>query len=182
MSRLPFQNPNSINAFQFGVDSMTRYIRSWNCSCCGKPVIYDNQEQTINCGCGKTKATFINLTMFKPLPKYDRNIYDQKIEVPIDAAKFVDPDTQTLWISDVNSIFKGNENPRLVLSYVYYPKDDKTQLKLAVKGKFHMEKLCYNLKDPHSWTERLWIMIPIEQIDTILKYVERNPHKLASWC
>lgn len=32
-----------------------RYVRKWDCSVCGLPVVYDSEADLISCGCGEVK-------------------------------------------------------------------------------------------------------------------------------
>lgn len=165
---------------------MPLYRRKWNCAVCGKPVIWDSDAQTLSCGCRTAKCTFVNMEAFELLPKYDRKIWKETLTVPIDCAKFLSNEilldgSQVLFISDRNSIFKGNENPQATLRWIYYPENDKIQLCIAVSGTFHTEKISYNQKDPDNWKERMWIFLNGEQVGKILAYLQRDPQQLASW-
>jgi len=107
--------------------------------------------------------------------KYAKHIRNRK-EFQIDSAAFFVGDFYH--ISDRHNFSRG-EDPRLVVSFIYYPKEDKNQLRLAIKGKFHIEDLREN---PEKWVEKIWITIPIEKVDEIAKFLEQeNPHKLSSW-
>ena len=119
------------------------------------------------------------------LPKYDRKYWESKT-IPIDCAKFLSNEIlldgkQVLFISDRDSIFKGNENPRMALRWIHYPRKDKVQLCLAVSGTFHTEKIAYNRKEAKQWHERMWIFIPAETVKELIGFLQRNPQLLASW-
>lgn len=164
---------------------MTLYRRKWNCAVCGKPVIYDSVKQTLSCKCRNSKCTFVNLDAFEPLPKYDRKFWEG-ITLPIDSAKFLSTEflldgSQVIFISDRQSIFKGNENPQAQLRWIHYPEKDKVQLCIAVSGQFHTEKIAYNTRDVNQWKERLWIYVDGETVKRIVEYLQRNPQLLASW-
>lgn len=157
---------------------MTLYRRKWNCAVCNKPLIFDDEKHTLICGCGSFKATFVNLQEFIPMPKYDSKFWKSEI-LPIDSAKFLN--NEILFISDRQSIFRGNENPQLQIRWIHYPEKDKIQLCMAVSGTFHTEKLAYNSKNPNDWKERMWIYIPSETVKQILNFLGKNPQLLASW-
>jgi len=150
------------------------YKRKFPCHICGKPVYWDSDRQLLSCGCGTSKATFVNLEAFEQLPKYARHI--RKAEFPIDSISFFDG--SFMHISDQ----RNKEDPRMVVSFINYPKERRVQLRLAFHGRFHKEKLSYNTKDPKDWKEKVWIIIPIEELDRILQFLQNeNPMKLASW-
>ena len=164
---------------------MTLYVRKYPCAICREPVYWDSEKQKLTCGCGTFKHTFVNLKVFTPVPKYDRRYWKSET-FPIDSAKFLLNEflldgSQVLLISDRQSIFKGNENPRMTLRWIHYPKRDKIQLCMAVTGTFHTEKIAYQRKNPQNWKERMWIYIPPETIPKIIEFLERDPNKLASW-
>jgi len=164
---------------------MPLYKRKFPCSVCGKPVYWDSDRQLLSCGCGTTKATFVNLEHFEKLPKFDRKFWSSEV-FPIDCAKFLSNEIlldgrQILFISDRNSIVAGNEDPKLVARWIHYPKDDKIQLCFAISGSFHTEKICYNQKDPNQWNERIWIFLPREIIPKLIEFMQKDPLKLENW-
>jgi len=164
---------------------MTVYVRKFPCAVCGENVYWDSETQLLSCGCGKFHANSVDLREYIPLPKYDRKYWESKT-IPIDCAKFLSNEIlldgkQVLFISDRDSIFKGNENPRMALRWIHYPRKDKVQLCLAVSGTFHAEKIAYNRKEAKQWHERMWIFIPAETVKELIGFLERNPQLLASW-
>lgn len=164
---------------------MTIYVRKTTCAICGKQVFFDDEKRTLSCGCGTFKATFVNLNEFIPMPKYDRKYWRSEI-FQIDCAKFLSNEilldgSQVLFISDRQSIFKGNENPQMHLRWIHYPEKNKTQLCLAISGSFHTEKIAYNQKNPETWKERMWIFLSPETVKQIIGFLERNPQQIASW-
>ena len=164
---------------------MTVYVRKFPCAVCGENVYWDSETQLLTCGCGKFHANSVDLREYIPLPKYDRKYWESKT-IPIDCAKFLSNEIlldgkQVLFISDRDSIFKGNENPRMALRWIHYPRKDKVQLCLAVSGTFHTEKIAYNRKEAKQWHERMWIFIPAETVKELIAFLERNPQLLASW-
>lgn len=164
---------------------MTVYVRKHNCAVCGENVYWNSETQILSCGCGKFHANAVDLREYIPLPKYDRKYWESKT-IPIDCAKFLSNEIlldgkQVLFISDRDSIFKGNEDPRLSLRWIHYPRKDKVQLCLAVSGTFHTEKIAYNKKEAKQWHERMWIFIPAETVKELIGFLQRNPQLLASW-
>ncbi|MEM2972085.1 MAG: hypothetical protein QW270_06675 [Candidatus Bathyarchaeia archaeon] len=163
---------------------MTLYVRKWNCSICGKPLIFD-EKHTLSCGCGSFKASFVNLQEFISMPKYDSKFWQSDV-LPIDSAKFLSNEilldgSQVLFISDRQSIYRGNENPQAQLRWIHYLEKDKIQLCIAISGTFHTEKLAYNSKDANQWRERMWIYISPETVSSMIKFLEKNPQLIASW-
>lgn len=164
---------------------MTLYRRNWDCAVCGEPVYWDSDARKLSCGCGVYPASFVNLSQFKEMPKYDRKYWKSET-FSIDSAKFLSNEilldgSQVLFISDRNSIIAGNEDPKLTLRWIRYPKGDKVQLCLAVSGSFHTEKIAYNKKNPQEWKERMWILLPSEVLPKIIKFLEKDPQVIASW-
>ena len=164
---------------------MTVYVRKFPCAVCGENVYWDSETQLLSCGCGKFHANSVDLREYIPLPKYDRKYWESKT-IPIDCAKFLSNEIlldgkQVLFISDRDSIFKGNENPRMALRWIHYPRKDKVQLCLAVSGTFHTEKIAYNRKEAKQWHERMWIFIPAETVKELIGFLQRDPTLLASW-
>jgi len=143
---------------------MTVYVRKFPCAVCGENVYWDSETQLLTCGCGKFHANSVDLREYIPLPKYDRKYWESKT-IPIDR----------------DSIFKGNENPRMALRWIHYPRKDKVQLCLAVSGTFHTEKIAYNRKEAKQWHERMWIFISAETVKELIGFLQRNPQLLASW-
>lgn len=184
----PLCSPFSITSFPSPskeMISLTVYVRKFDCSVCGKPVYWDDDKQLLSCGCGKFKASFVNLEEFIPLPKYDRKYWSSET-FPIDCAKFLTSEilmdgSCVLLISDRQSIFKGNEDPKMSLRWIHYPEKDKTQLCIAISGNFHTEKIAYNQKDPEKWREQMWIYLDVETVKKMIEFLERNPQLLASW-
>ncbi len=164
---------------------MTRYIRDSPCAVCGKSVIWDDEEKKLICGCGTFNATFVNLQVYKPLAKVDRKYWKSE-RLPLDSAKFLSNEmlldgSNVLFISDRESIFKGNENPQVQLRWIRYPEKNKVQLCLAISGVFHTEKIAYNTKEVKEWNERMWIYISEETVKKMLDFLQRNPNSIASW-
>ena len=153
---------------------MPLYKRKFPCHICGKPVYWDSDAMILSCGCGDFKATFVNLEQFERLPKYARHI--RKIEFSIDSISFFDG--KEMHISDQIN----REDPRMIISFINYPKERRVQVRLAFKGKFHREKLSYYVKDPKKWKEKVWITIPVEQLEKIIDFLKTaNPLELANW-
>lgn len=114
-------------------------------------------------------------------PKYDKSFWRETITIPIDSVKYRPLNSETLEISDRQSIFMGNENPLIKLRWIHYPEKDKVQLCMAVSGKRHVEKMNYYQKNPEAWEEWNWIYLDGESVEKIIKYLQRNPQLLASW-
>lgn len=166
---------------------MTLYKRNWNCAVCGKPVIWDSEAKTLTCKCKvQPNVTFVSMEAFTPIPKIDIHAWKETLTVPIDSAKFLSNEllldgSQVIFISDRQSIFRGNEEPEAQFRWIHYPEKDKVQLCIAVSGAFHTEKISYSTINPTSWKERLWIYISSETIKHITAFLEKNPQLLASW-
>ena len=156
---------------------MPLYKRKFPCAVCGKPVYWDSDRQLLSCGCGTTKATFVNLEAFEQLPKYARHV-SEKAEFSIDSISFFDDEDNKMHISDQSK----NEDPKMIVSFINYPRERRVQVRIAFAGKRHKEKLKYNVKDPKDWKEWGWITIPIEIADKLADFLkQKNPLKLANW-
>jgi len=106
--------------------------------------------------------------------KYANHIFKGKIELPIDSIAFIAG--RDYHICDRHN--KG-EDPHMVVSFIHYPKEDKMQLRLAIRGNFHVET---TKKDPSNWAERIWITIPMDKAELMTKFlVDANPAKIASY-
>jgi len=119
------------------------------------------------------------------LPKFDRKFWEG-VTLPIDSAKFLSTEvlldgSNVLFISDRESIFKGNEDPQINVRWIKYPEKDKIQVCIEVRGIFHTEKICYNQKNPNEWKGRMWIYMPREIIPKLIEYLQKDPAKLEAW-
>jgi len=70
----------------------------------------------------------------------------------------------------------------MIVSFIKYPRqNNRMQVRLAIKGDFHREQLCYYVKDPKTWQERIWIIIPVEIVDELTAFLMRDPRKIENW-
>jgi len=109
-------------------------------------------------------------------PKYALHIFKSE-EFNIDSASYVSFPDYRMFISDK----LNNEQPRMTLSYIGYPRRNETQLRIAIGGQFHIERLSYYVKEPALWREKIWIIIPMSIIDDIIAFLNKNPYKLHNW-
>jgi len=130
---------------------MPLYRRKWPCAICHKPVIWDSDKKEMSCGCKTERYTF------------------------------VDKENKVMRISDRDSIFKGNEDPKIKVWWVKYPRKSKVQVCFAIQGRFHKEKICYNQKDPKEWENDVFIYLPREIIPKLIEVLQKDPHKIDSW-
>ena len=152
---------------------MTVYVRKFPCAVCGENVYWDSETQLLSCGCGKFHANSVDLEQFIAMPKYAKHYWKREFE--IDSISFFDG--EYMQISDQ----RNKENPRMVVSFIFYPKENRVQVRLAFKGKFHKEKPSYYVKDPKKWKENVWITIPIGKVKELREFLKRDPILLASW-
>lgn len=160
---------------------MPLYRRKWPCAICHKPVIWDSDKKEMSCGCKTERYTFVNLDAFEPLLKIDRPFWGDVVTLPIDSVKIVDKENKVMRISDRDSIFKGNEDPKIKVWWVKYPRKSKVQVCFAIQGRFHKEKICYNQKDPKEWENDVFIYLPREIIPKLIEVLQKDPHKIDSW-
>jgi hypothetical protein len=114
-------------------------------------------------------------------PKYAEHIFKGKIELPIDSISFL-TNSNEYHICDRSR----GEDPRVVISFIYYPKENKLQLRIAGKAgdkrPFRIEPPNYYKKHPSEWIEKIWITIPMDKVDLLTKFLENaNPTKLSSF-
>ncbi|RLG95001.1 hypothetical protein DRO29_06085 [Candidatus Bathyarchaeota archaeon] len=75
-------------------------------------------------------------------------------------------------ISDRYSHVVKGEKPEAVIS-VILEGNRPYQLRIAIRGNFHVEKLSYYVKDPQNWLEKGWIIIPAYEIVKLRRYLAR---------
>jgi len=109
-------------------------------------------------------------------PKYAKHVF-KRVEIPIDSISFRCHACGVMNICDQSK----NEDPRMRISWINYPREKRIQLRLACLGKFHIEKPKYYVIDPDIWKESNWIILPREIIDKVKEILEKDPFKLASW-
>jgi hypothetical protein len=111
-------------------------------------------------------------------PKYANHIFKGKIELPIDSVAFVVG--RDYHICDRHSFVRKGEDPRMVASFIFYPRENKMQLRFAFKGDFHIESPTK--KDTSNWVERVWIAVPMDKAELLTKFLtDANPAKIASY-
>ena len=98
----------------------------------------------------------------------------------MDSYKILNRENQKLTISDRNS--HPDENPESTLGWIYYPKEDKIQFCMTIRGKNHEENVNYNIKDVNNWENIIFLRWDPEQVEKMVEYMKRDPQKLASWC
>ena len=73
-------------------------------------------------------------------------------------------------ISDRFSPFAKGENPIAKVSIIPW-KEETYQLRIAIKGNYHVEKLSYYVKDPKKWVEWAWIIFPQHEISRLRRFL-----------
>ena len=80
-------------------------------------------------------------------------------------------------ISDRFSPFVEGEKPKATVSIIR-EKGRPYQLRIAVRGAFHIEKLSYYVKDPYYWVEWGWLIFPQYEIphfrQILVQFIDPN--------
>jgi len=93
-------------------------------------------------------------------PKYANHIFSRVFQ--LDSASFLyrsansDP---VYCICDRHSPFVKGENPVAKVSLIKEP-NRPYQLRIGIRGSYHIEPLSYFVKDPREWIEWIWIVFP----------------------
>jgi hypothetical protein len=48
---------------------MTRYLSNFNCSVCKEKEVFDDEQKTLMCKCGKYFCSFVNPKQFTKIPE-----------------------------------------------------------------------------------------------------------------
>ncbi|RLG47224.1 MAG: hypothetical protein DRN90_05300 [Thermoproteota archaeon] len=97
-------------------------------------------------------------------PKYVKHILRETISLDSVAFLYRNGSEEPLYcISDRHSPFVEGEDPQAVISLIREGERD-FQLRLAVRGEYHVEKPRYFVRDPNEWKEWLWICIPRSEL------------------
>ena len=97
-------------------------------------------------------------------PKYVRHILRETISLDSAAFLYRNGSEEPLYcISDRYSPFVKGEAPQAVISLIKEGDRD-FQVRLAVRGDYHVEKPRYFVRDPNEWKEWLWICIPRSEL------------------
>ena len=105
-------------------------------------------------------------------PKYVNHVIKPLI-VRLDSAAFLfrNGTNDPLYaISDRYSPFGVGEQPEAVISLIKEGNRD-LQLRLAVRGRYHVERLSYYTKDPRLWAEWGWLIFSQPEIARIRQYL-----------
>ena len=106
------------------------------------------------------------------LPKLVRHIIREDIRLDSIAFLYRNGRDQPLYIiSDREGRFVKGEKPMATLSLIKEGTRD-FQIRVGIKGRFHIEKLGYYVKDPKYWLEWGWMVIPISQISKLRNFLK----------
>ena len=75
-------------------------------------------------------------------------------------------------ISDRFSPFAREEKPEAKISIISWREGD-YQLRIAVRGSYHVEKPSYYVIDPSKWFEWGWIIFPQHEISRFRQFLAR---------
>jgi len=106
-------------------------------------------------------------------PKYANHIFSRVFR--LDSASFLyrGGDSDPVYcISDRYSPFVKGEDPKAKVSIILEG-DRPYQLRIAVRGHYHIEKPSYYVKDPREWAEWLWIIFPQDEISRLRWFLAR---------
>jgi len=107
-------------------------------------------------------------------PKYVNHVI-KPIIVRLDSAAFLFKDPSNMVepvyiISDRYSHVVKGENPQALISIILEG-DRPHQLRMAIRGDFHLEKPSYYVKDPRDWVEWGWLIFSQPEIARLRQYL-----------
>lgn len=105
-------------------------------------------------------------------PKYANHVIKELFS--LDSACFLlkNDGNYVFQISDRYSPIAEGENPEAIVSIIFNTKRG-YQLRIAVRGKFHLETPSYYTKHPNSWLEWGWIIFPQTEISRLRRFLAR---------
>ena len=106
-------------------------------------------------------------------PKYVNHVFSEVFQ--LDSASFLyrSADSDPVYcISDRYSPFVKGEDPKAKVSIILEG-DRPYQLRIAVRGSYHLEKLRYHVKAPEKWIEWIWIIFPQSEISRLRWFLAR---------
>jgi len=92
-------------------------------------------------------------------PKYATHILSKVFQLDSAAFLFRNGDDVYYCISDRHSPFVSGENPVAKISLIK-EYNRPYQLRIGIRGSYHIEPLSYFVKDPREWIEWIWIIFP----------------------
>jgi len=117
----------------------------------------------------------MTVTVRKPkYPKYVRHVIRENFN--LDSAAYIfrgdlsNPVEPVYVISDRFSPFVKGEKPKATVSIILEG-NRPYQLRIAVKGDFHVENLSYYVIDPCSWVEWGWLLFPQYEISRLRRFL-----------
>ena len=105
-------------------------------------------------------------------PKYANHVIKELFS--LDSACFLlkNDGNYVFQISDRYSPIAQGEIPEAIVSIIFNAKRG-YQLRIAVRGKFHLETPSYYTKRPNSWLEWGWIIFPQTEISRLRRFLAR---------
>lgn len=95
----------------------------------------------------------------------------RSITIPADSIAFLLTDRDYI-ISDISR----GERPSLRAGWIYYPREHRIQFRLSLGMDLcHVETPAYYVIPPDMWFERGWIILPLESLDALVKFMLRPP-------
>ena len=107
-------------------------------------------------------------------PKYVNHVLREVFH--LDSAAFLyrgdisNPIKPVYVISDRYSPFVKGEKPEALVSIILEG-NRPYQLRIAVRGDFHLESPSYYVVDPHDWVEWIWIIFPQPEISRLRRFL-----------
>ncbi|MEM3591764.1 MAG: hypothetical protein QW702_06665 [Candidatus Bathyarchaeia archaeon] len=107
-------------------------------------------------------------------PKYVNHIVSDVFD--LDSVAFLAKDPSLIdplyIISDRSSPFAEGEKPEAKISIISW-REGAYQLRIAVRGSYHVEKPSYYVIDPSKWFEWGWIIFPQHEISRLRQFLAR---------
>ena len=106
------------------------------------------------------------------LPKLVRHIIREEVKLDSVAFLYRNGKEQPRYIiSDREGRFVKGEKPMATFSLIKEGRRD-FQIRVGIRGRFHIERLRYYVKDPKYWLEWGWMIIPISQISKLRHFLK----------
>jgi len=105
-------------------------------------------------------------------PKYVNHVFSEVFQLDSASFLFKNRDISYYCISDRYSPFVKGEDPKAKVSIILEG-NRPPQLRIAVRGSYHLEKPRYYVKDPEKWIEWIWIIFPQGEISRLRWFLAR---------
>ena len=105
-------------------------------------------------------------------PKYANHILSKVFQLDSASLLFKNGDVLYYCISDRYSPFVNGEDPVAKVSLIK-EYNRPYQLRIGIRGSYHIEPLSYFVKDPREWVEWIWIIFPQSVISDLRLFLTK---------